>query len=64
MPTRVSMGGGGDKDGDEEEGEGEGPWAMIRPTPSWPPTCGSLMAVMGWPSGPVAVPRAVWRSVV
>jgi hypothetical protein len=35
----------------------------MRPTPSWPPICGSLMAVIGLPSGPEAVPALVWRSV-
>ena len=36
---------------------------MMRPAPSWPPTWGSLMAVMGWPSAPAAMPALVWRSV-
>lgn len=37
---------------------------MIRPIPSWPPICGSLIFVIGFPSGPAAVPAFVWRSLL
>lgn len=40
-----------------------GPSATTRPMPSWPPTCGSLIFVIGLPSGPAAVPDLVCRSV-
>lgn len=39
-----------------------GPRATICPIPSCPPTWGSLIFVMGFPSGPAAVPAFVWRS--
>lgn len=39
-----------------------GPSLTIRPTPSCPPICGSLMSVMGLPSAPAAVPARVCKS--
>ena len=40
-----------------------GPTSTMRPTPSCPPTCGSLILRIGLPSGPAAVPFLVCKSV-
>jgi hypothetical protein len=39
-----------------------GPNETIRPIPSWPPIWGVLILVIGFPSGPAAVPALVCRS--
>lgn len=41
-----------------------GPNETIRPIPSWPPIWGVLILVIGFPSGPAAVPALVCRSGV